>query len=678
MAITISRKAALIGGIVLFVVLVGVGGYIAWRASQPKDVTPDESWAEEPNCCYDNVWGPSYTCCDPEDMGQPGHEDCVHTWVEGWTACNDHECGLAGCCINDGDQTQTCDADSDCCSGDCNESTGVCGETVVACSCDDYDANGGCGSGCDFPGFTCPTGQMAYCGDTSNPTCVPLDGSTACRVQCAETCTGFGSCRNPEDIKVYSGSDASQCASADYSDTFTRDCDLCGNPVGCIICCNYPDEPPPPSETCPNDELDAGEECERGNPPDHECDWNSDECDQSDCTCSTTPEPICGDGILGNTPGEQCEVGDPAGHTCDWASCNQASCTCVPTSDLQVQGRVYCQDPNSPLYPLSGVTINLYSGLTGQTTQYTTNAEGYYTTPVMTTQGGYAIRFGSLPPACLGGACLLPTGQPYADMVGPVLGDPSKCCDAGCPCGVGNPGSCAANYEWCTALSEGLNSGFNWVYTNCDVNPPVEGWEMTKEGSLVCYEEGTENVYADVSYTITVTQTGDGGFISEIRDTYDDSVTADMILSTTPAADTSTPGVIVWTFNPAEQLGPNESLSVSYVVRVPRALLGTEIFNEARATIPGDVPEYLYANEAVFLVCDLPDTGLFDSVAVRIGLGVLLLGLGFAYFKFGLFEEVASLFVKGGDAATARFTKEGRKSIWESRMIRRAESRRRK
>ena len=88
--------------------------------------------------------------------------------------------------------------------------------------------------------------------------------------------------------------------------------------------------PPTPVPSCGDGTLDAGEQCELGNPTGTQCTW--DKCNKQTCACiSEPPEPSCGDGSL--NPGEQCELGNPTGTQCTWDKCNQQTCLCIPEPD---------------------------------------------------------------------------------------------------------------------------------------------------------------------------------------------------------------------------------------------------------------------------------------------------------------------------------------------------------
>lgn len=80
-------------------------------------------------------------------------------------------------------------------------------------------------------------------------------------------------------------------------------------------------------------------------PPPEDCEWldlNGESCESlgfqsGDLFCDISchfdtsfcipfPVPACGDGTL--DAGEECEIGNPAGSLCDWSECNNTICTC--------------------------------------------------------------------------------------------------------------------------------------------------------------------------------------------------------------------------------------------------------------------------------------------------------------------------------------------------------------
>lgn len=118
-------------------------------------------------------------------------------------------------------------------------------------------------------------------------------------------------------------------------------------------------EPPPPGQAICRQQCSATVSCSDGSTCLNGLCVNASCPDDLDCMCNTNT-PICGDGIINNSPQapEQCELGNPPGTLCDWNSCNQNTCQCpdgeVPTDtnphwDIEKTSSVLCvnTDPNN-------------------------------------------------------------------------------------------------------------------------------------------------------------------------------------------------------------------------------------------------------------------------------------------------------------------------------------------
>ena len=101
--------------------------------------------------------------------------------------------------------------------------------------------------------------------------------------------------------------------------------------------------------------------------------------------------------------------------------------------------------------------------------------------------------------------------------------------------------------------------------------------------------------------------------------------------------------------------------------------------------------EELHAYEDIFIDCqpylaDLPGTGIFDSTISRIILGVLLVGMGYAYYRFGLIDNTINWFSKTVSDGTKvvsgkakhTFGRGGQRDRYERRMVKKADKKRKK
>lgn len=672
--------------------MAGVGGFIAWRLVQQQSIDNKKSQASNYNCCNDAAWRGQYgvTNCDADPDGDGGY---ATWWEAGWYACRGQSSEYDRC---DGANDE-CKARADgqacpdgawqctskkCTNGVCGDGGGTPGECTIAAGdncCCGTPHQSGCATNCKYAdSVSAPQGKIANCNNGHTAEFKDLTAST-CKDRCEGEC-GTHDCPADFPTKVYSGPyiAAARAAGCDDSDTanykvidYGNDCPYCGNPMGCLVCCKKEDAPPPPGPSC----------------GDGECNQTSEACEDNQA-CPGWPEipagqncrsscTFCGDGKIQSNH-EACEVGDPDGHSCDWASCDHTTCQCPGTvQNAKLAGQVVCKDGGAAAIPIANAQIDFYHD--GTTDHITTGADGFYTTSVFskTTYGGFALRFMSLPSGDL------TPGWAYSNLVGPQNDTVGKC--NGVVCAVG--GSCTTNYEWCSpngltynSDDQGATNGnFDWVFTNCSATPPSGDWSIVKNGAPVCYEEGTANVYAEITYTITVTNnTSSSAALNYVEDTYDSQLTADMIISASPTETSKTGGKITWTGPWTIDAGGSKTFT--YTVRVPKSFIGKRLLNTARAqVVVGGETSIIEAQKYLFVLCTTPDTGIFDSTAARIGLGIVLISLGFAYYKFGLFEDslawLGDTFGKVGDKVKFSLSREGKRKRWEGRVIKGASRR---
>jgi len=716
-AIRVSKKVLMIGVIVLFAGLVGIGGYIVWRINQAEQVTPKESEATN-NCCGTTGYG---ECTTPEE------------WTAGWQACQD---GLCSACAGGGPSCsgvgEPCADDADCCeSAYCNESEGLCHSGIpdanicdsglagaVVCPGKDesvcaINGESGCvwcgGDGCRCK--TCPTGgggggtepvcaqnepaDPNWCGEGWTPenpcTCgrITDNGERVCATHASSGCAwidGACVCNVASDGGSISGScshfcnnGTAECVVATNQcskRTSTREeCEALGS-VG--TGCGSGTIRLQPGE-CSSITVDI--ECGVWQVDGAGCGWACSDkgCNWSDDNCEDQ-EPYCGDGFLDDE--ERCEVGDPTGVSCSWATCDHTFCTCQSTSStLQIQGQVFCQDDGGERYPIDGAYVYFYKdGNRGLSESLYTVSTGFFQSAANLTKledGGFAVRYGGLRDATK----VLPTGVLYSEMTGPVLENPNVCTMGLCDL-------CGVNYEMCGGFAGGaINYGFRWRFSNCSTTP--SDWTMDKEGALVCYEEGTQDAYAQVEYTISVTNISGGGTITSVVDEVDDLIQDSWIISTNPEATSIENSVITWTLTGDDAVfTQGEEKLFKYTVRIPKAFFGDELSNHATARTSED--EILHAYEDIFITCGgyeepdtpLPRTGLFDSTATRIGLGVLLVGMAYAYYKFGLLDGALEWMSLGSGKLSKKMkfelSREGKKNRWEKKVVNKVENRRRR
>jgi hypothetical protein len=651
LAIRVSKTALAIVSVIAFLTLAGAGGFIAWRISQEREVTPEESEAGE--ICPDGQ-----RCECPDHYGVPS-DGCI-CWCTTQPDCPLGQ-STPGTCV---DVTEPPP------SGDlvCETDPGGdwCGQPP--CNCSNWSGDEPqCWthgeSGCWYDDGICRCG-----GQPTDPDCVVAGsgGGSSCTI----TVTNCGTAR----VSV------AQCRES-FS-TLAEYNAATNNGTDCTVgCSSHAEDLSDGTHTISVGEPDCGRWQLDVNYNGRSLCWGSG-CNWIAEVCELEDEPDCGDGVL--DPGEQCELGDPAGTTCSWATeCDQNTCTCpVPISEyLQVSGEVFCEDDNGERFPVQGAEIYFYkNGDPGTSENLTTSSGGSFVSAANTTEstdGPFAVRYSGLADP----SRTLSNGTPYSEMTGPVLESPDVCTTGRCD-------TCGASYESCQGLTDPITySGFDWVFANCSQELPNPDWDIEKEGSVVCYEEGTESVYAEASYVITVTNVAEGGTVEYVTDEFDDSITDSWITSTTPTATSIEDGVIMWTLSGSDgEFTEGESTEFRYTVRIPQTLFEQELNNHSIARL--STGEDLHAYEDIFVTCGLPqegplpETGLLDSAIGRIAIGSVLIVMAYAYYKFGLVDTAAEWITGTAGAVAGRisytFGSEGKKDRWEKRMVKDVERRRKK
>lgn len=190
----------------------------------------------------------------------------------------------------------------------------------------------------------------------------------------------------------------------------------------------------------------------------------------------------------------------------------------------------------------------------------------------------------------------------------------------------------------------------------CDPQDPVTGpnctntctlkqpkWKVEKGGGYQCIEVGQT---ADVTYTVTVTNTGQGsGAPSKIEDTLPTNVQAawvqtDSISDGGVFAD----GKITWS-NPAT-LAVNASKQYTYKLKIPYGNSGTyqnlvRVFYSGEISFKSSVAsDVLDVNCAITPGGSIPNTGIFDSAAGKIVGGLVIVGVAMTYMYFDKLDKV--------------------------------------
>jgi hypothetical protein len=188
----------------------------------------------------------------------------------------------------------------------------------------------------------------------------------------------------------------------------------------------------------------------------------------------------------------------------------------------------------------------------------------------------------------------------------------------------------------------GNPTGYSCLWEECNQDtclcPEVQenpDWTMTKEGTAECIVEDN-TTYAKGTYTITVTNVGEAtGNIDKIVDEVDVKVRQEYLnnISNSGTYDAS---LLTWDLQGEEEVfDPEESQTFTYYLKIPQDSYGR--YENIATAYPTEGDNFT-AEKYLDLECDIPEeeeatttvpqTGIFDSVIVKIVSGVILILLG--------------------------------------------------
>ncbi len=174
-------------------------------------------------------------------------------------------------------------------------------------------------------------------------------------------------------------------------------------------------------------------------------------------------------------------------------------------------------------------------------------------------------------------------------------------------------------------------------------------WNITKSVVEQCVEEGTANPKSELTYTITVKNTGDGaGTISKIEDVLDSKVIDSFVQTTT----ITSPGIysagkITWTYATPLSMAAGETKVFTYKLVVDKEHFDT-YSNTVTLTPVGSSAVVAAAN--ITADCEIteptpdgevPQTGIFDTTVGRIVAGFTLILFGVVVYNVpnGIFKK---------------------------------------
>jgi hypothetical protein len=633
MKIKLTKKGKILLFVIIGIAVLGSGGYLLWRVLQDNTVAPTDSDAGGGNgsCCYKDIGCVSgWVCTSTYCGGTAGNGFYSCSQFDG----NEQGCKSSGHCFWSGSScyTGTCvpeegpPSEGDCQDVKCEWPTVVMSHLNCACKrCD--EVSGVCSGNpdkCTPP--ACPSGYVS-CGVSGSH-----ESDPECTKSNSKYCWGnHPDCNNPFVVYRYCKPETQEpentCVGGNWLD----------RPSG-----NYPygtELNPITIRTTDPDGLGAVTLKVNGN--------TKPSC--QNLTGSTCYQKDNKDIKIYISPGQQYIAPGTYGITVTWKDgkgLGGSNCTKSTTFTIQ-------EEPQTPQCWESCTTNpdNCPSGLECNGTRCVNPdcpTESDCTCPNQPQCWESCTTNPDNCPTgleCNGTRCVNPNCPTENDCTCPT----SECGDGiltdGEQCELGNP------------------NGYQCMWEECDQElciceePENPDWTIVKTATPQCIEEG-EEVYAKSTYTITITNVGEGdGSIDRVEDALDEKV-LETYLNDISNDGAYASGTITWDLEGEEEtFSPDESMQFTYYIQVPADAFGTY---ENRATAyPGEGDNFS-DDESVDLICntpeDIPETGIFDSVIARIaaGLVLILIGLNWSKINYSINEIVSNRRIKHFERKVAK------------------------
>ncbi len=201
----------------------------------------------------------------------------------------------------------------------------------------------------------------------------------------------------------------------------------------------------------------------------------------------------------------------------------------------------------------------------------------------------------------------------------------------------------AATWEDTKGITGSSCQGSRVITSNIQGNPD---WEISKTGASICIDKTAGAQKAQVDYTITIKNVGDlAGQLSTLVDTQDAKVKSSFIQQNTVVPDADVSGrTLTWDVSGALGLfTPGQSKTFKYSMVVPQSSFGTYINTVTGTPDSGDA---IQTTEVTIVGCDAPQTGLFDSTASKVVLGIILIA-GSAIYLYSEGKIFSDLDISG-------------------------------
>ncbi len=204
--------------------------------------------------------------------------------------------------------------------------------------------------------------------------------------------------------------------------------------------------------------------------------------------------------------------------------------------------------------------------------------------------------------------------------------------------------------------------------------PTNPDWTIEKTSDVYCIDDNTDNARARIDYDIVVTNIGDAmGTLTKVDDRptgmrnewlVSDSIDPNF-------GDVSLRGDyidrITWNLSGSySEFDSGESKHYKYSVVIPKDNFGS--YHNVATGYPGE-GENFSDDEDIWATCKIPGAGIFDSVASKIVLGLMLVLLGIGYLTFtGSDRIILKFYTKGSYELSEEGRVERMRSKFENRF----------
>jgi len=338
----------------------------------------------------------------------------------------------------------------------------------------------------------------------------------------------------------------------------------------------------------------------------------------------------CNHAAPGNTepPNDvECNVGSQCDKTCYWPEVNycnsDGTCTCKSTNNNCGDSKPSCE-PKCP----SGYTECSGSSCGSDTQTATCNGvcsecDNKYVYKITCDKDTVA-------PSCGDGK--VDSGEDCDPKAIPTGCNTGATCLSDCSCSAITEDTCGdGTLDTGEECEVGDPTGNSCTWVNCNQSTCLcKALSITKGVVERCIDEGTENPKAELTYTVTVANSGtEDRTVTKIEDVLDPKILSAGITPTgitSPGAYSN--GKILWDYQTTNLIVKGgETKIYTYKLSVDKANFG-EYTNTVTLTRSTGVTSEASSKIVADCVIEIPQTGIFDSTLGRIAVGIALLIIG--------------------------------------------------